>query len=213
MQQRKINNRGVLFTFDMFDWDLNMYLILGKKYNFLIDTGLGSLCIEPVMEYIKNQSKPLFVINTHYHWDHIWGNSSLKNCSIIAHKLCRDMIEKEWEVMMRKNGRFCYGNAEICLPDIVFDAEIYFPDEQIRIIHTPGHTIDSISVLDEKDRILYAGDNIGDTMDDILPSLNCERDAYLCTLMKYKELDFDLCLSGHNGILQKDVLDVISSKI
>ncbi len=213
MKLRKIKNRGVLFTYDFFGWDLNIYLIMGNKYNFLIDSGLGSLCIEPVTDYIKNQSKPLFVINTHYHWDHIWGNSSLKTCSIISHKLCRDIIEQQWEVMMKKNSQFCCGNVEICLPNMVFESEIYFPEEQIRIFHTPGHTIDGISVLDEQDKILHAGDNIGDTLDEIVPNLNCERDTYINTLMKYKEYDFELCLSGHNGILQKDVLDVILSKI
>ena len=39
----------------------------GKKYNHIIDTGLGSLSIDPIKDYIKNDNKKTIVINTHYH--------------------------------------------------------------------------------------------------------------------------------------------------
>ena len=89
MKIEKIKNRGILFTYSTSsDWDMNIYLILGSKYNYIIDTGLGSSDTAPVREYIKHDSKPVFVINTHHHWDHIWGNSSLREYTIISHKLC-----------------------------------------------------------------------------------------------------------------------------
>lgn len=42
MKIEKVKNRGVIFTYRKSPgWDLNLYLIMGKKYNYLIDTGLG----------------------------------------------------------------------------------------------------------------------------------------------------------------------------
>jgi len=213
MQITKVKNRGVLFTQSNPGWDLNVYLIMGRKYNYIIDTGLGSLSIDPIKEYIKNDNKKTIVINTHYHWDHIWGNNSLRNCIIISHKLCREMIKSTWEESLYKNKQYCCGEVKMYLPNLVFEKELYFPEDKIRIIYTPGHTIDSISVIDEEDKVINVGDNVGDTIDEIVPSIGCEKSLYIDTLLKYKELDFDTCISGHNIILGKEVIEEILTKL
>jgi len=210
MQITKIKNRGVLFTHSNPGWDLNVYLIMGKKYNYIIDTGLGSLSIDPIKEFRKNDNKKTIVINTHYHWDHVWGNGSLKDCIIVSHKLCREMIQSNWEEMMQKNNQYCYGEVEIYLPNLVFEKELYFAEDKIKLFHTPGHTLDSISVLDEEDNVLLLGDNVGDSIEDIIPSY-CEKDVYINTMKKYEEMDFDTCISGHNTILKKEVIGKILS--
>ncbi|SHJ93000.1 hypothetical protein SAMN02745163_02853 [Clostridium cavendishii DSM 21758] len=46
------------------------------------------------------------------------------------------------------------------LPDFVFENELYFSEDKIKLFHIPGHTIDLISVLDEEDNVLLVGDNI-----------------------------------------------------
>lgn len=211
MKVTKIKNRGVLFTQSNTGWDLNVYLIRGRIYNYIIDTGLGSLSIDPIKEYIKDDNKKTIVINTHYHWDHVWGNASLRDCIIISHELCRDMIESKWEDMMVKNNQYCYGEVEMYLPNLVFKKELYFPEDKIKLFHTPGHTLDSISVLDEKENVLLVGDNVGDSMEDIIPSIYCERDVYIKTMRKYEKIDFDTCISGHNTVLKKEVIGKILS--
>lgn len=214
MKIQRIKNRSVLFTYNIpSGWDLNLHLIMGEKYNYIIDTGLGSLSIAPIMEYIKNDNKQVIVINTHYHWDHVWGNSAFQNCMIISHELCREMIESKWDSMMQRNGQHCFGEVKMQLPNLVFDSELYFPEDKIRLIYTPGHTIDSISIIDEAEKVINAGDNIGDTMDEIVPSIYSEKGLYIETLSKYKELDFDTCISGHNVILGKDVIERILDKL
>lgn len=212
MKTEKIKSRNFIFTYNIpSGWDLNLHLIRGSKYNFIIDTGLGSLSVEPIRKHIEGDGKPVIVINTHYHWDHIWGNGAFPDSVIISHKLCREMIESNWAEMLRKFSSVMHGEAEMRLPTITFEHELYFPEDGIRLIYTPGHTADSISVIDEVDKVLNAGDNIGDTVDDIIPSLDCEREVYIDTLMKYRELDFDLCVSGHNIVLSKGVEDNILS--
>ena len=208
MRVKEIKNRSVLFTNSTSSgWDLNVQLIMGNKYNYVIDTGLGSLSIAPVKEYIKHDNKSIIVINTHYHWDHIWGNSSLgKNCMIISHKLCREMMELRWDDMMQKNKQYLHGEVEMYLPNLTFEEELYFPEDKIRVIYTPGHTIDSISVIDEVEKVINVGDNIGDTIDEIIPSIYCNKDQYINTLLKYSEMDFDTCISGHNIILEKAII-------
>lgn len=210
MKIEKIKNRSILFTNSIpAGWDLNIHLIMGDKCNYIIDTGLGSSSIAPIKEYLKHNNKPIIVINTHYHWDHIWGNSSLKNCIIISHKLCREMIEVNWEEMIQRNKKYLNGEVEMYLPNLIFEKELYFPEDKIRIIYTPGHTIDSISVIDEVEKVLNTGDNIGDSIDEIIPSIYCEKDTYINTLLKYKNMNFDTCVSGHNIVLERQVVDKI----
>lgn len=210
---QRVNKRNVLFT-DSPDptWNLNMHLILGDKNNYIIDTGLGSLSAAHIKKYINN-NKPIIVINTHYHWDHIWGNISFSNELIISHRICREIILSEWETMLHKNEKHISGDTKMRLPNLVFEQELYFPDDKIRLFYTPGHTIDSISVLDEKDKVMNVGDNIGDNMDEIIPSIYSNITYYKNSIIKYKEIDFDYCISGHNKVLEKGIIDKILNKL
>ena len=209
MRIHQVGNRSIVFTSPVAEWDLNIHLILGKKFNYLIDTGLGFPSMAPVKEYLTGNRNPVIVINTHHHWDHVWGNQAFAECMIVSHSLCREKIEAKWNEMMARNSCFAAGEPVMCLPNLVFEDMLYFPDDKIRLFHTPGHTVDSISVLDEEEGILNAGDNIGDTMDEIIPSLDTGKEAYINTLHKYKRMDIRACVSGHNKVLAKDAFDMI----
>ena len=202
---RELSARNIVFTHEgLTEWNLHLHLIRGEKNTFLIDSGLGSSSVEPVLEYLRGDSEPLVVINTHHHWDHVWGNGALPASVIIAHTLCYDILSREWERMLEKNRRYMFGTVEKRLPTLLFDKEIYFPEDQVRLFYTPGHTVDSISVFDEKEKVLNVGDNVGDTVDEIVPELDCEKKTYLNTIKLYKGLDFRVCVSGHNEVLGKD---------
>lgn len=123
------------------------------------------------------------------------------------------MIELNWDNMMQKNKQHIYGEVEMKLPNLTFEEEIYFPEDKIRIVHTPGHTIDSISVVDEVDKMINVGDNIGDSIDEIVPSIYGEKEEYINTLLRYNEMDFDSCISGHNIILEKEIINKILTTI
>jgi hydroxyacylglutathione hydrolase len=88
---------------------------------------------------MKNGLYVKYVINTHHHTDHVMDNSKIKSCfgaKIVAHKLSK--VEKDIEVV---DG------------DVLKVGEI-----DIRVIHTPGHTPDSICLLTDKK--LIAGDTL-----------------------------------------------------
>lgn len=213
MKLTSVKNRGMRFTHSNPDWELHLYVIRGNRFNYVVDTGLGSLNAEPVREYIQKDSKPVIVINTHHHWDHIWGNASWQGEILVSHRLCREFIESEWDGMMQKNGRYCQGAAAKHLPNLVFNDTLSFPEDGLTLFHTPGHTADSISIWDEADRVLYAGDNIGDSPDEPVPSLYAGMEHYIRTLNLYQELDFDTCLSGHNSIMDKSIIGKILSLV
>ncbi len=209
----RLGKRNVLFKYKTPEWDLYLHLIIGEKYNYIIDTGLGSKSVTPVKDYLGSNQNPIVVINTHYHWDHIWGNNYFCNSTIISHSTCRELIITNWDETAEKFKHFISGDVKICLPNLVFEDSIYFPDDKIKVFYTPGHTIDSISVFDEQDNVLNVGDNIGDTMDEIVPVLETDKEVFLHSILKYKALEIDACISGHNAILGKDVFEKIEKII
>lgn len=204
-----LSKKHILFQDHLPGWDLNLHLILGKQFNYLIDTGLGSLSAEPIKQYLAQDQKPVIIVNTHYHWDHVWGNHAFDPAMIISHTLCRDMIEQKWDDMLASSRKFQKGEVLKCLPDLVFEDSLFFPMDQIRIFYTPGHTIDCISILDEEEKVLNVGDNIGDTMEFLVPSIAVDLAIYRRTLQQYQSLDIKACISGHNQVVDKDVFDTI----
>ena len=188
------------------EYDLNLGLILGTRYNFVIDTGLGSNSVAPILEYIGDDTKPRIVINTHCHWDHIWGNWVFKDSLIISHTMCRELEDKHWDGALKDFGESADGEIHKCLPNLVFDGSLYFPDDGILLFHTPGHAPDGISVFDETDKVLYAGDNIGDTETQIVPWIDTDLETFRALIGIYKKYDFKICISGHNKPQDKSVL-------
>ena len=205
MKIEKLTPRNIIFTDNLPEWNLNLHLIQGKHRNYLIDTGLGSAHMDEIKAYLGEDKKPLVVINTHYHWDHIWGNHCFPGSVIIAHRICRGLIEEKWDEMLRDYGAFIRGDVVRCLPNYVFDDAMYFSDDKVRIFYTPGHKIDCISVLDEVDAVLNVGDNIGDTPEALVPEISTDIETYKKTLQLYKALNIEFCVSGHNEIQGKDV--------
>jgi len=207
MMIENVGSRGILFRFTVpGGWEQNLYVIKGNTRNYLIDTGLGSEMMAPIKAHLSKEDKPLVVILTHHHWDHIWGLGEFAGHMIIAHQLCRKAIADQWEDMLAQRGEHLQGAAVMVLPNVVFTDTLAFPEDQLQLFYSPGHTEDSVSIWDEADRVLLLGDNIGDDREELVPNLYCEKSVYKQTLRRYEELDFDLCISGHNTILPKAII-------
>lgn len=182
---------------------VNMGLILGEKHNFIVDTGMGESNVKGILEYIGDDSKPIIVINTHADWDHIFGNSAVKDRLIVAHVLCRNIIDANWGAepkegeYIRKNRDFIDSEVHKCLPNLVFEGSLHFPDDGITVFHSPGHTEDSISVYDATQKVLYIGDNFA-IYDGVAYLWTKDLQASEQMIENYKPYDFDICIMSHS---------------
>lgn len=218
MKPIKITARNIMFTqpmtYDGQTYALNIGLILGDRYNYIIDTGFGSGSVEPVLAYLHGNEKPIIVVNTHFHWDHVWGNWMFPNSIIIAHPMCRELMEFTWDAEIRKYADYIDKEARKLLPNLLINDSIYLPNDGIQIFHTPGHSEDCISIYDSIDKVLYAGDNIGDTNEDILPSIGTDAATFKTNVIDaYKQYDFEICISGHNKPQGRDVLTRMEARL
>lgn len=199
MDIKQVGSRGILFSFDDIGGITNVYVINGTKHIFIIDTYIGPKVMEQVNRYIENDmgKKSIIVINTHYHWDHVWGNCAYKACPIVAHEKCLEFLAKNGEEDLKKHKEYAKGDVKITLPNLTFTEKLLFREDGVRLFHSPGHTEDSISIYDEQDKVLIIGDNL----ERPIPYLMAENlDAYLITLQSYLEIDFQVVIGGHIGL-------------
>jgi glyoxylase-like metal-dependent hydrolase (beta-lactamase superfamily II) len=216
LKKEKIGSRGTLFTLESDGFITSVYVIRGEKFNFLIDTLTGPKTIAEVKDFIKKElpAMPLFVIYTHSHYDHTWGTCLFDNRIVVAHEKCYELLDINERKFLKEKPEFADGEVEIVLPDMLFKESLSFTEEDLKLFYSPGHTVDSLSIYDEKDKVLFVGDNI----EIPLPMLqwnNLER--FKKTLEGYLEMDFDILLSSHSKDIDRksieDHLDYINSII
>ncbi len=123
---------------------VGMQLICGAGKSILIDSGIDGAVSQALLPEIRRRNIPLssiaLVINTHNHDDHNGGNAELQQCT------CADFA-----------GADCSGMYDIVLTD---GMEIKIDDIELEIIHTPGHSQDSICVIEKSTGTLFSGDSI-----------------------------------------------------
>jgi glyoxylase-like metal-dependent hydrolase (beta-lactamase superfamily II) len=183
-----------------------MYLIKGKEANYLIDTGFGSATAEYIAGYVEaNCPNDIIVINTHYHWDHIWGNIGFEGRTIVAHEKAYELINEKWDEMVAKGGKFKDGQIKKVLPNTLISDRLVFPEDGIEVFYTPGHTADSISVYDRFDGVLYVGDNV----ETLVPEVYDTQSNYIRSIEQYLGFDFSFSIAGHNSNVTREDLETI----
>ena len=210
----KISERTLVFTKELEEWDLHISIIMGDQHNFIIDTGLGSDHIQEIIGYIKkNNSKEIIVINSHYHWDHIWGNDACKEYPIISHELCYQILDERWDKDYKAHKDYRIGDVKKYLPTQTFTNTLEFKEDGIILFHTPGHTKDGISIYDKVDNIMHIIDNIGDNLEELLPSLEVSMDEYYEGLLLTKSYGARLYTCGHNQVIDNDIFEELINEV
>ena len=196
MKAQQISRRGLLFSFkDPFL--TNVYVILGDEHVYVLDTFLGLDSMEPIKQEIEKRgyrNKPVVIFNSHGDYDHYWGNGAFENALIIGHEKCRERILNEHEEALQTNEEQKKGEVILKAPTLVFTERLSFPNDGVTFFHTPGHTIDSASCLDENYRILFVGDNVEPPLPYVY---NTDITQFYTTLMSYTEIDWDVMIASH----------------
>lgn len=144
-----------------------VYLILGDKIH-LIDSGVAG-AEAAIWEYIKKQNREpkevSTLILTHSHPDHIGAAQSIKNqtgCTVFSHKLEQEWIENTNKQFKDRPvpGFQALVEGPVGVDHLLEGGEILELEKGIicKIIHTPGHSKGSISLLFEEEKSLITAD-------------------------------------------------------
>ena len=104
-------------------------VVVGPQWAVVVDTLALPDETQGIREYIERDlGVPVrYVINTHYHADHAWGNCFFPGSIVIAHPLCRDYLDTKGRAALEESRRnsLSIRNVKIVLPQITFeDGEI-----------------------------------------------------------------------------------------
>ncbi|MFC5137486.1 MBL fold metallo-hydrolase [Actinomycetospora rhizophila] len=84
-------------------------------------------------------------------------------------------------------------------PDLMVDGDVVdLGGRTLRVLHTPGHTPDSVCFLDERDGLLFAGDTVN-TGPVYAQAPESDLAAFAASTARLAELDVALVLMAHFG--------------
>lgn len=188
------------------------YLIVGERGALLFDTGLGMGDIRSVARQLT--SKTIRVLNSHAHYDHVGGNyqfdtiigrrnpfaleraEGTPNSELIEYvtgdwvwkQLPPDFLSSEYQIHPWQYSNWLRPGEFIDLGGV-----------SLEVIPTPGHSPDSIMLLDANRRLLFTGDTF------YLAPLYAHLEGsnfsdYVDTASRLAELagDVDTLLMSHN---------------
>src|SRR6266403_1971545 len=146
------------------------YLIVGNKQALLFDTGMGIGDIRRVTT--KLTSRPVVVLNSHTHDDHVGGNWQFAfvygmdtdftrtnakgsredaQAEITPEQLCGNLPKgfnpKTYSTKPWKISHFIHDGFKVNLGG-----------RTLEVLSTPGHTPDAISLIDRENGLLFTGD-------------------------------------------------------
>ena len=138
-------------------WQRNVsYLILGSKQALLFDTGPGIYSIRALVERLT--SLPVIVVPSHLHFDHVGRISEFTDIALLDQRELRNQV---------KDGIFTETRAQYMLDnDYSFSVHRWIKNgetidlggRQITVVSTPGHTPESVSLIDLANRRMFTGD-------------------------------------------------------
>ncbi len=150
----------------------NCYLLIGKKYCALIDSGIGFFNIKKIVRSITKL--PIKLFTTHSHWDHIGGHRFFD--SFYIHKnekkwisgdspLKLKLIKKMMMMGVDKNllpndfdienfTSFTGSPKKFLLGNEIFD----LGGRKLKVLFTPSHSPGHICIYDFNNNFLFSGD-------------------------------------------------------
>jgi glyoxylase-like metal-dependent hydrolase (beta-lactamase superfamily II) len=149
--------------------DLNIGVVLGEDGVLLVDTrGTSREADELVAELRTLTDLPVrWVVNTHWHWDHTFGNSRFSSAEIWGHELCRVGLEQHGDEMresaiewMGPRHRDEIVETEILAPENTFaeSASLEIGRRVVLGYHGFGHTDADILVDIPDADVVFMGD-------------------------------------------------------
>ena len=185
-------------------------VVAGPQWAVVIDTVALPDETLSMREFIEHElNVPVrYVINTHYHADHTWGNCFFPGATVIAHARCRDLLEERGlpslEAAKRQNPAL--RQVKIVLPHMTFaDGELTLRvgKKNLIISLALGHSPDGIAVLVEEDRILFAGDAFMP-----LPYIvDGDADESIATIKRIGRMGLENIVQGHGDVILRGEID------
>lgn len=195
----------------------NISFVVGSKGVAVIDTG-GSLKIGSQLRQAIAKVTPLpvlYVINTHVHPDHIYGNAAFlaDKATFVGHEKLANAMELRSEQYAKLNARLLGDDAkgsELVKPTLMVNTTLVLDlgDRKLMLIaHPLAHTNTDVSLIDSKTSTLFAGDLL---FIERTPVVEGDIKGLIAEIEKLKASPAKQVIPGH-GPVAKDWVTALSN--
>ncbi|MCC3859633.1 MBL fold metallo-hydrolase [Pseudemcibacter aquimaris] len=192
------------------------YLLIGGEKALLVDTLQGISDLKAVVDQLT--SLPVIVINTHTHYDHTSGNHQFETIygldnpytaenakghknSEIGSSMTMNTI---WKNLPDGFNISNYESKPFEIDHFVADGEIIdLGGREIEIAYIPGHSPDSIILVDKQNRMMLTGDSFYPAPIYVYSETSSFEDYFMASQIMFGyQNDVDYLLPGHNETMQ-----------
>ena len=185
-------------------------MIVGPQWAVVIDTLALPEETLGMREFIEHELgvQVRYVINTHYHADHTWGNCFFPGATVIGHAKCRELLIEHGVPSLEgaKKQNPSLRQVKIVPPHLTFasgELTMRVGKKNLVFSQTFGHSEDSISVLVEEDRVLFASDAFMP-----LPYIvDGDVDELTASIKKIGKMGLENIIQGHGDIILRGEID------
>lgn len=185
----------------------NIGFIVGRKGVAVIDSG-GTFNIgQRLKEAIRKVTglPILYVINTHVHPDHIFGNAAFKadHPMYVGHAKLAEAMERRAETYLRNNTAWlgtAFAGSEIIKPTTTVGTTLELDLGGRTLVLTawpPAHTDTDVTVLDRNTATLWTGDLL---FIERTPSMDGDTRNWLKLISRLKEIPANQAVPGHGPV-------------
>ncbi|MBX9458429.1 MAG: MBL fold metallo-hydrolase [Rhizobium sp.] len=193
----------------------NLYRIEGRDFDIQLDFGVG---VRALTEVSPATGKPVLAIASHAHVDHVGSFSLYERRAghrLEAHTFAemddRGTLASEFMTIegaltaIPEPGWSMAGYAlePAPLTELLGEGDVVdLGDRRFTVLHLPGHSPGSITLLDTRNGDFFSADAIYDEglVDDI-PGADVE--IYLKTMQRLAELDVGQVYAGHGEVMDR----------
>lgn len=208
MRKERVTDNVYVFTSEAYA-QATAGAIITSEGTVVIDTLPFPRETREMIDFLRGESRRgiRYVVNTHHHADHVYGNYLFEEADIVSSEKCREAMRKTGEKNLAEAKQQTPELAEVVLrlPNITFPDKITFQlgERAVRLMPLPGHTLDAVGVYIEGDKILFAGDAVMP-----LPYIFWgERVQLQETLRMIKQMNLENIVQGHGEVLLKGEID------
>lgn len=216
MQRERVADDIYVFTSELYA-QVTAGAVVTPVGAILIDTLPYPQETREIKEFLENRlhSPVRYVVNTHYHADHTNGTCLFPEAVVVGHARCFQLLNTIGRSGLEQSQSQVPELADlyISMPEIIFEdgcLNLHLGNKTVKLLHSPGHSPDSIIALVPEDRVLFAAD----TMMPVPTLIDGDLDDLIRSLQIIVDLPVDNVVQGHGEvILRGEILKVIEDDI
>lgn len=136
------------------------YLIVGSERAVLFDAGPGVRDIRPIAQSLTD--RPILFVPSHFHFDHLGNGVGFTEVAVVdLPQLRKRAKDGRLRLTSGEHLGFTEGFATPTLPITEWlkpGGAISLGDRSLLVLHTPGHTPESISLVEAATGLVFSGD-------------------------------------------------------